>query len=99
MAQEWAQPFYNSGAWHDCRDAYLSSVGGMCERCQKAGIIRPADVVHHREHLSRNNIGDPAVALSFDNLMALCTDCHAAVHAGDKRFLVDANGRVRALEA
>lgn len=90
--------FYHTAAWLKCRDAYIASVGGLCERCAAKGIIRSGDIVHHREWISDNNINDPSVLLSFDNLEYLCIDCHNQEHYGDKiqrRYYVDASGKVQ----
>lgn len=65
----------------------------MCERCLKAGIIRPGEMVHHKKHLTEENLNDPAVALNFANLELLCRDCHAAEHA-KRRYWVDVDGFV-----
>ena len=92
---EQQRAFYHSQAWLRCRSEYLASVGGLCERCEAKGIIRPARFVHHKEYISVKNITDPSVLLSFDNLEALCFDCHNAEHfKGMKRYKVDEFGRV-----
>lgn len=96
MAKDFAKAFYGSKAWENCRKAYKKSVGGLCERCLKAGVIRSGEMVHHKIHLTEETIQDPAVALNFDNLELLCRDCHAAEHATKKRYVVDANGYVHA---
>ena len=94
-APEQQHAFYHSKAWLNCRAEYLSSVGGLCERCEAKGIIRPARFVHHKEYISLDNITDPSVLLSFDNLEALCFDCHNAEHfKSSKRYKVDEFGRV-----
>lgn len=89
MAREFAKAFYHSKQWEQTRDAYMrmpvrTSRGicppGMCERCFSRGVLRPARIVHHKEHLNPSNIGDPNVTLSFDNLMRVCMDCHAELH-------------------
>jgi 5-methylcytosine-specific restriction endonuclease McrA len=87
MARPFAEPFYKSKAWVKCRAAFLSSKHWECERC---GV--PATVAHHKQHLSPRNINDPSVSLSWDNLQALCADCHAAVHRKFKPMQFDANG-------
>jgi hypothetical protein len=89
--------FYHTAAWLKCRDAYISSVGGMCERCAEKGIARPGYIVHHKEYINPDNIKDPAVLLSFDNLEYLCLDCHNEEHygtGGNKRYFVDENGKI-----
>lgn len=94
-APEQQRAFYHSKAWLNCRTEYLSSVGGLCERCEAKGIIRPARFVHHKEYISLDNITDPSVLLSFDNLEALCFDCHNQEHFKNiKRYKVDEFGRV-----
>lgn len=86
--------FYKTGAWVSCRDNYLRSVGGLCERCKAKGLIVPAEIVHHKTHLNNENIDDPMISLSFDNLEALCRKCHAEEHGKTKRFDVLPDGTV-----
>lgn len=74
---------------------------GMCERCFERGRVVPAEIVHHRVHLTPMNIGDPEVTLSFSNLMRVCRDCHAEIHYPDDytpRVAFDAAGRVIEIE-
>lgn len=67
--------FYKSQAWRRTRAAYLESVNHICERCG-----RPAVIVHHKRYLTPEAVNDPDLALSFDNLEALCRDCHNKEH-------------------
>lgn len=85
--------FYVSQAWATCRAAYKKSVGGLCERCLKDGIIKAGVDVHHKRKLTAANVNDPAVSLNWDNLELLCRECHEAEHSA-RRFKVDALGRV-----
>ena len=64
--------------------------------CRKKGLIKAAAVVHHIKPITPQNINDPRITLNTDNLMALCTDCHAEIHSGKpgRRYTVDALGRV-----
>lgn len=76
MAKEFAKAFYHSRQWKKCRDSYIRQRigidGGLCELCQSSlGYI-----VHHKEMLNENNIHDPDVTLSFDNLQYVCKQCH-----------------------
>jgi 5-methylcytosine-specific restriction endonuclease McrA len=71
---------------------------GLCVRCG-----RPGEIVHHKIHLTPQNINDPSIALGEDNLELLCRDCHAIVHeeiqptaAG---LMFDANGNLVEREA
>lgn len=89
------QPFYSSGAWKDCRAAYIKSVGGLCERCLKRGRIVPGDEVHHKVRLTPGNVNDPRVALNWGNLELLCEECHKAEHRKtERRWRCDERGRV-----
>jgi 5-methylcytosine-specific restriction endonuclease McrA len=94
----WAEQFYNSAAWHDCREAYMQSAGYICERCGTAGDPVAADIVHHRIYIDRGNVHDPNVTLSFDNLEALCQTCHNREHrpiTGTKpRYAFDSGGNM-----
>ena len=87
------EAFYTSRKWRQCRDAFIRECGGLCERCMSRGLITPATQVHHRTPLTTVNLGDPAVALSFDNLMALCDECHNEQHHV-KRWRCGPDGRI-----
>ena len=94
-APEAQKRFYKSKEWQRCRAAYISSVGGLCERCQHNGIIRPGKIVHHKDYISVENITDPSILLNPDNLEYLCMDCHNAEHFKNiKRYVIDEFGRV-----
>lgn len=96
MAREFAKAFYKSKAWQDCRASYIKSVGGLCERCLAKGLIKPATLVHHKCYIDEQSIHDPSVTLNWDNLEALCQDCHNEEHhASQKRYKVDEFGRVK----
>lgn len=93
--RDFARAFYSSKAWEETRKAYRKSVGGLCERCMSRGIYRAGVIVHHKIHLSPENINDPSVTLNWNNLELLCRDCHGAEHEKkQKRYTVDAEGRV-----
>ena len=93
----WAEQFYNSEAWRSCRDAFLQSKGYLCERCSTPHNPVAAKIAHHKTYLTKQNINDPYIALSWDNLEALCQDCHnkehKAVHT-PMRYQYDANGNL-----
>ena len=88
MAKEYAKDFYNSQAWKKTRKAYYIFRRGQCERCAKefaAGKRRLEDIhagaiVHHKEYITPENLNDPTIALSFDNLELLCEKCHYEEH-------------------
>lgn len=75
MAQIWAEWFYNSKVWINCRLAFLTSKFFICERCGGA-----ATIAHHKIYLTPENINDPEITLNWDNLEALCQDCHNREH-------------------
>ena len=92
--QKWAESFYKSMAWKECRKAYMKSVGGLCERCLNKGLYVPGEIVHHKIHLTPENISDPDVSCSFDNLELLCRNCHGEEHGRiEKRYRFDEDGR------
>lgn len=61
----------SSWHWKRVRIAYLASVDGQCEGCE----FVPAEHVHH---LYPRALGGPLY--DFDNLMAVCRDCHNNMH-------------------
>lgn len=72
----WAEQFYNSDAWRACREGFLQSKGYLCERCSTPDNPVVAKIAHHKIYLTKENINNPYIALSWDNLEALCQDCH-----------------------
>lgn len=87
--------FYVSGAWIDCARAYRAA-HPLCERCRARHEISVSEQVHHKIRLTPENIDDPDVALNWDNLEALCWDCHKAEHRTTRlrRWSVDDDGAV-----
>ena len=91
VARSVSFPFYRSKAWQQCREAYLRSVCGLCEECAKQGIVKSADIVHHKITLDDEKARDPDIALNFKNLQAVCIDCHNRIHFGsiaEKRYKI-----------
>lgn len=80
MAKAFARKFYSSKAWQSCRNEYMKRAHYLCEECLRKGIYKPAEIVHHRIELDPITIERPEISLSFDNLEALCRDCHAEKH-------------------
>ena len=78
----------------------MEKVGGLCEMCLKEGRYTPAEAVHHIEPLTLGNINNPAITLNFDNLMAVCRECHSRLHSrtyeakAARRYHVDECGHV-----
>ena len=93
----WAEQFYNSDAWRACREGFSQSKGYLCERCSRPDNPDVAKIAHHKIYLTKENINNPYIALSWDNLEALCQDCHNKEHhRGErkKRYSFDANGNL-----
>lgn len=80
MAREFARKFYGSRAWKECRASYILSVNGLCERCLANGKYVAGEEVHHKIYLTPENINDPYITLSWDNLELLCQSCHSKEH-------------------
>ena len=97
--KQYAEKFYKSKAWQKCSEDYKKSVGYLCERCKAKGLLAPAEIVHHKIHITPHNIKNPEIVLSFDNLEALCRKCHGEEHKTvKKRYFVDKFGRVGAVK-
>ena len=54
--------------------------------------------IHHKEHLTPENISNPWIAFGESNLELLCRECHALAHAGelatDSGLTFDEDGNV-----
>lgn len=97
IMKEFSKAFYKSAAWQHCRESYIKSVGGLCERCYAKGLIVPGYIVHHKCYLTPENINDPDVTLNFENLEYLCVEHHNQEHFKekfDKRYTISADGKV-----
>lgn len=93
--KDFAASFYKSKRWQHTRRSYLEKVGGLCERCLKKGLYRPAVIVHHKVYLDSVTINNPEIALDFRNLEALCAECHADEHlGGNTRYKILEDGTV-----
>lgn len=72
----------------------MKKAKGLCEDCYKEGKVTPAEEVHHIKFLTPENINDPNITLNYDNLVALCRECHRKRHGKQKRYKIDQWGRV-----
>ena len=85
--------FYRSKAWKQTQAAFMASKNYMCERCDQ-----PATIVHHKTYITPSNINDPNITLSWDNLEALCHDCHNKEHFREAAtmpgLVFDSNGNL-----
>jgi len=94
--KEFAKDFYHSKAWGKTREAYMASKNYLCEKCK-----HPALIVHHKIHLTPQNINDYDITLNFDNLEAVCLECHNEEHGlfvktayEDYDYIIDKNGNI-----
>lgn len=92
--KEWAKRFYLSAAWKKTAAAFLTSKEYICERCGE-----PAKIAHHRTQLTPDNINDSTITLNWNNLEALCQDCHNKEHHKRKtaRYKFDSEGNISPL--
>lgn len=92
MSKPFAKKFYASKQWEQCRTAYISSVYGLCARCDN----EPGLILHHKIALKPSNINNPDITLNFDNLELLCLIHHNAINGKqiELRYIFDSNGNV-----
>lgn len=83
MAKEYAKSFYNGPAWIKCKNSFMKSKNHICERC--GGV---AYIVHHKKYITPKNINDTNITLNWNNLQALCLECHNIIH-GDSKAMVE----------
>ena len=80
--------FYHSSLWKRCKKSYMKSQNYICERCGSS-----ASICHHKKYITIDNVNDPEITLNWDNLEALCRNCHNKEHFRDREcFLFDENG-------
>ena len=75
-----AKKIYKSRKWKKVRECYLSSRNYICELCGN-----PAVIVHHKTPINSTNINDLEILYSFDNLQALCIECHNKIHFSNQQ--------------
>lgn len=68
--------FYQTKEWKILRNQKFYDADGLCELCRKNGIIKEAKEIHHKIPIEE----DWSKRLDYDNLIALCSDCHNAQH-------------------
>lgn len=87
------EAFYVSWTWRRFRKIRLQMSGGLCEECKAKGKINAATEIHHIKELTAKNVSDPRIALSVENTIPLCAECHRAKQKR-KRWRCDELGRV-----
>lgn len=96
--KKYAETFYKSKTWQSTREAYSKSKGYLCENCLEHGRYTAGEVVHHIKPITPENIDNPAITLSWDNLRLLCRNCHEHAHRRTpRRYKIDELGRVIAI--
>ena len=65
--RDFAKAFYLSKEWRRARAYVFNRDAGLCVRCGALG-----EIVHHKEHLTPQNISNPEIALGEGNLELLC---------------------------
>lgn len=70
-----------SRRWQSVRLSYLKE-HPLCERCSGLGLTVPAKEVHHIVPVSLVSDRERMARMAYDkgNLMALCVECHHAIH-------------------
>lgn len=81
---------YNSVRWRALRLAKLRD-NPLCEMCERNGVTRMADDVHHIQSFMSTDDPDArrTLAFDYDNLMSLCDECHSKVHNNNGKSMED----------
>lgn len=74
---------YNNTAWRKLRDLYMHE-HPICEECLKKGKITAAEDVHHKRSPFRKGEINYGLLMDYDNLMAVCKECHGEIHAAQQ---------------
>lgn len=70
--------FYNSKEWKVLKEKKLQDEQYRCERCKKLAVE-----VHHTKYIQTDEGWE--LRLDYDNLEALCVDCHNYRHSRFQR--------------
>lgn len=73
LATDKIKKFYNSKQWRRVGKYVIKLKKGICEECGRRG-----NEVHHIIPLTNQNVDNPKISLSVENLQLLCTSCHNA---------------------
>lgn len=74
---------YNNTAWRKMRDTYLHE-HPLCEDCLAKGKVTPATDIHHIKSPFKNGEVSWGLLLNYENLAALCKECHGNRHAAEQ---------------
>ena len=78
---------YNSSKWRKLRDIYMME-HPLCERCLEKGITKVAEDCHHKKSPFMDGLSmceRLELLTDYDNLEALCRDCHNDEHRNIRR--------------
>lgn len=80
--------FYNTPEWKKLRKYKFNKADGLCEKCDKQGIVEEGVEVHHKVPIEK----DWSKRLDYNNLILLCPACHNHEHNREselQKFLND----------
>lgn len=75
--------FYSSVQWRKVRESALIRDHYLCQCCLKNGMIKPAEIVHHKVEV--RDVGGWDRRFNVDNLESVCLACHNKIH-GEERW-------------
>lgn len=78
-SREMRRKAYNNTEWRKLRDTYIKE-HPLCEDCLNEGKVVPAEDIHHIRSPFQNGECNKALLLDYNNLMALCKQCHNKRH-------------------
>lgn len=83
IKEEDRKKIYLSKRWRQLRESKLMN-NPLCEICLQKGIIKPAIDIHHIDSfLNYEGLKRIEVAYNYNNLLALCKECHSEIHKSD----------------
>lgn len=74
--------FYSTHAWRHLRDDVLDDQHHECQVCRARGDYTTATTAHHLKTVRQA----PWLALTKDNLIAVCDDCHYKIHHPEEKW-------------
>lgn len=77
------QKAYQNTSWRKMRDTYLHE-HPLCEDCLAKGKVTAATDIHHIKSPFRNGEINWGLLLNYENLAALCKECHGNRHAAEQ---------------
>lgn len=72
--------FYRTEEWAALTEKLKQQSHGVCAQCQKTIADWSLLIVHHKIHLTLENMKDPNISLNEKNLEVICLDCHNKEH-------------------